>query len=247
MEGLSYNKKPKPELLDNCEEIKQNEEVKIQQLQEQEKSQEKTPHIKEGVDFVFEQNPELADIGTPEQYSAYLNTIFPDSQVKDIVYHGTKSQKFNYFNTEYSGTGSGNKINTDGSVYFIKYHQATKTFGHNIISALINTKNPNIIPLKEFNKNWVNKLIFNEQKNNSDCVIGEQEKTPQEYYNEALEEYNLDPGHMFARKPKDSEEFMEEQLVTTYVVFNPNQIHILGSQPDIENFKSYVASLENNL
>ena len=33
------------------------------------------PRIKEGVDFVFEQNPELLSIGTPEQYSKYLDTI----------------------------------------------------------------------------------------------------------------------------------------------------------------------------
>lgn len=44
---------------------------------------------KKGVNSVFEQNPELAQIGTPEQYSQYLDTIFPDSKVKDIVYHGT--------------------------------------------------------------------------------------------------------------------------------------------------------------
>lgn len=44
--------------------------------------------IKEGVDFVFEQNPELAQIGTKEQYSEYLGNIFPESKIKNIVYHG---------------------------------------------------------------------------------------------------------------------------------------------------------------
>lgn len=34
--------------------------------------------IKEGVDFVFEQNPELSKIGSRQQYSEYLDTIFPD-------------------------------------------------------------------------------------------------------------------------------------------------------------------------
>ena len=47
------------------------------------------PQVKEGVDFVFEKSPELSKVGTQEQYSNYLNTIFPNSQVKDIVYHGT--------------------------------------------------------------------------------------------------------------------------------------------------------------
>lgn len=49
----------------------------------------KKPKIKEGVNFAFEQNPELLQIGTKEQYSEYLDTIFPDSKIKDIVYHGT--------------------------------------------------------------------------------------------------------------------------------------------------------------
>ena len=46
--------------------------------------------ILKGVDFVFEQNPNLSSIGTPEQYSEYLETIFPDSKVKDIVWHGSR-------------------------------------------------------------------------------------------------------------------------------------------------------------
>lgn len=52
--------------------------------------------IKQGVDFVFKQNPELYKIGTKEQYSEYLDTIFSDSKVKDIVYHVSpnKIEKF---------------------------------------------------------------------------------------------------------------------------------------------------------
>jgi len=58
-----------------------------------------TQPIKPGVEFVFEQTPELSSIGTQEQYSQYLDTVFPDSKVKDIVYHGTvgtwfKKEKF---------------------------------------------------------------------------------------------------------------------------------------------------------
>jgi hypothetical protein len=45
-------------------------------------------NIKPGVEELFESNPELASVGTLEQYSQYLDTIFPDSKVKDIVYRG---------------------------------------------------------------------------------------------------------------------------------------------------------------
>jgi len=51
---------------------------------------------------VFNSNPELAKIGTQQQYSQYLDTIFPNSKVKDIVYHGSAS-KFDAFEKEKLG------------------------------------------------------------------------------------------------------------------------------------------------
>jgi hypothetical protein len=69
--------------------------------------------VKEGVSELFESNPELAAIGTPEQYSQYLNTVFPDSKVKDIVYHGTHT-KFNKFDKSLSGSKTKASINGKG-------------------------------------------------------------------------------------------------------------------------------------
>lgn len=62
--------------------------------------------IKKGVDFVFEQNPQLAEIGTKEQYSEYLDIIFPESKTKDILYHGTKNE-FDEFSKEFLGANTG--------------------------------------------------------------------------------------------------------------------------------------------
>ena len=36
---------------------------------------------------VFKLNPELEQIGTVEQYTEYLKSIFPKSEVQDIVWH----------------------------------------------------------------------------------------------------------------------------------------------------------------
>ena len=63
------------------------------------------PNIKQGVSELFDSNPELASIGTPEQYSQYLDTIFPDSQVKDIVYKGGNGG---------NATGDGSSTSTSG-------------------------------------------------------------------------------------------------------------------------------------
>lgn len=58
----------------------------------------KKPEVKEGVDFVFEKNSELFNIGSKEEYSEYLKTIFPDSKVQDIVYHGSSEINLEKFN-----------------------------------------------------------------------------------------------------------------------------------------------------
>ena len=56
-------------------------------------AQGRASYIKPGVQELFDTNPELASVGTPEQYSAYLDSIFPESKVKDVVYHGTDKSK----------------------------------------------------------------------------------------------------------------------------------------------------------
>lgn len=91
--------------------------------------------VKPGVAEIFDSTPELASIGTPEQYSEYLDTIFPDSKVKDIVYHGAMEQllpkdgKFKGYVT-----------------YFTDFKNYAETFGfpinRKVISAVINVKSP---------------------------------------------------------------------------------------------------------
>lgn len=48
--------------------------------------------VKEGVEELFNSNPELSSIGTAQQYSQYLDNIFPNSKVKDIVYRGSEKE-----------------------------------------------------------------------------------------------------------------------------------------------------------
>jgi hypothetical protein len=70
-------------------------------------------NVKEGVSELFDSTPELASIGTPQQYSAYLDTIFPESKVQDIVYHGTHT-RFNKFDKSLSGSKTKASINGKG-------------------------------------------------------------------------------------------------------------------------------------
>lgn len=95
----------------------------------------------EGIDFVFSQSPELASIGSKAQYLQYLSTIFPGSQVKDIVYHGThvKFDKFERGKRNFDGR----KTNTEGFHLIAavdKEYYRKKYKG--LIAAIVNFKNP---------------------------------------------------------------------------------------------------------
>jgi hypothetical protein len=183
--------------------------------------------IKEGVNFVFEQNLELAKIGTEQVYSKYLDSIFPESKIKDILWHGgeegidifttdreTKKYFFGLIQRKEVGAYFSNTIETA-----INYKELKSMFKgeekSKVYSVVIDAKNPYIItsrlddrsnPLKirsEFITEKEREILF---KNGYDSVVREYE----------------------------------------YVVFNPNQINIIGSQSDIEKFKEFVSNMNQS-
>ena len=105
---------------------------------------------------------------TPQQkqqaqqlYSQYLDTIFPDSKVKDIVYHGT-GEKFDIFDFKLVGKTTKGFANAafftnDKNWAFSRFaladtHQVWGKEGV-VLSALINIKNPKIFDtVFDFNK-----------------------------------------------------------------------------------------------
>jgi hypothetical protein len=131
--------------------------------------------VKEGVEELFNTNPELSTIGTQEQYSQYLDTIFPDSKVKDIVYHGS-DKKFDVFNKSLSGlkTGWGSKFK---GIHFFNNKGAAQTYkkGGNTINEKIREdimtfalffsdfKHKKLLSKKEFNDLYVNKDNANKE------------------------------------------------------------------------------------
>lgn len=92
--------KPSNEVVSKTEATTPTEEVKAVKETE-------TAPIKE----IYDTNKEVNKVGNEKEYSEYTNSIFPDSKVKDVVYHGT-NEKFETFEK-----GKGNpttKTNTVG-------------------------------------------------------------------------------------------------------------------------------------
>jgi hypothetical protein len=165
------------------------------------------------IDMLFKEVPELFSIGTTEQYSMYLDSIFPNSEVKDIVYHGTanpvKIEEFKisrdrlYFTDmpTASGYAAWDQFNREQSAGEEGYTGETLV---QVIPAIINLENPVYLDNVNFRETETNK--------EGDGIIGTN---------------IVDPLH---------------GNETQYVIRNTNQVHILGNQQDLNNFEKYVAN-----
>jgi hypothetical protein len=161
---------------------------------------------------------------TPQQkqqalqlYSQYLDSVFPDSQVKDIVYHGSKTKKPTDIFVE-TFIGSNNKLLGAGKgFYFTKDANYSKVYGETT-SSIIDIKNPTDFNSSEYDTVQELEAAVKGLSNKGDGVIDSRENF---YY------------------PK-GEEKVKLSTSPDYIVFKPNQIHILGNKQDIEGFKKFV-------
>lgn len=176
-----------------------------------------------GVDFIYQKNPELTNIGTPEEYSQYLTTIFPNSKVKDIVYHGTNSADIEGGKLRPSREG----VYGEG-IYVQTKQEFTGTFGSNTLSIIIDTKKP--FPFHDNGK--PNELFMK--------ILGKWRETKKFYHAEAAKEEFRDN---IIKMGYDSIMTEEGGGNTYYILFKPEQVHILGSSQDIEGFKHFVNKL----
>ena len=194
-----------------------------------------------GKDKVINTEKYLSDLFiTPQQkqqalqlYSQYLNTIFPDSQVKDIVYNASN------YNSEIPN----NTIFKQG-LFLTTQLQYARNFA------------------KEKQKKFLNALIINSQNlkyadKYTIQQIGRNESLANDLDIDDLDyiDYLIEGG----LSKENAIEFVKKQTFDTlyyietefgikdkygfvgneYVVFKPEQIHILGNKQDIEEFKEF--------
>ena len=189
------------------------------------------PKIKEGVDFVFEQHPELAEIGTKEQYSEYLDTVFPESSVRNIMYHETSAKTV--FN------GKDWKMSSLEGAYFMFYNQhkvgnaptrfITKyIIPQKLLTAIVDVRNPFLITKKINSKHEIQSVRNLKKKvdiSEHDALLG--------FANVLYDKEQLDN---FPELPESVSEKNNIELA----VIKPEQIHILGSEDDVRKFTEFV-------
>ncbi len=200
----------------------------ISQKIEQKQEGKKELAFKEGLDFLFEQNPELANIGTKEQYAKYLETIFPESKIRDIVYHGTQNN-FDQFDESKISENSGNFGFYGKGFYFTPDQRSI--YGDVIVKALINIRNPYHFDMKGDLSDYNNLEKYFAKK--IDETFCQNKKGYEDYYNELYSNYDGVIVHRNMGENNDS--------ISEIAIFNIGNIYILGSKEDLENFKKFVS------
>jgi hypothetical protein len=174
--------------------------------------------VKEGVEELFDSNPELANIGTQQQYSQYLDTIFPDSKVKDIVYHGSG---VNIISKEGWKTGKETGTGHRGILgyYFTKYTLDAKIYAQRAGS-------PKATPESLLQQGYIVPTIVNAQN----------KTTETEVYDRFAEIRRWDENYAGFDTVTYGQGLDENKEV---VVKSKEQIHILGGKQDIEGFRKW--------
>jgi hypothetical protein len=202
-----------------------------------------TVSIEKSVDFVFEQHPELASIGTKEQYASYLETIFPESRFKEVVYHNSDAEfKDEGFKPKAANFDTLNSI--EGVYNFSSNKDFAQRYGKNTYAVVLDIRHP----LEETSSGEyaddmdrsLSKALFKIGKQTAENPFSPQ-------YDESLKETdavinNISGEGYVAQHPKTGNEIgLPPQIIVS--VFHENQIHILGSKSDIEEFSEFVKGI----
>jgi len=190
--------------------------------------------LKKGLPGVF--NEELQQIGTEDQYSEYLDTVFPNSKVKEIVYRGvakTRQQKA--------------AANLGKGVYFAMEKEKAERYG-DVTASIVNVQDPLIVNItKNDNRGFdpgnvsVKKATTNaENPSGKDAMVNYEYLAKNDY-----QEYNQYTGYYVGPLNVDGSpaqnEFKQTPYATELAVQSDAQVLELGSKKDIEGFKKFVS------
>ena len=181
---------------------------------------------------LFNTTSELSKLGTIEEYTQYLDNIFPDSKIKDLMYHQTSAKKFDAFKESPMGANyfSFFDVPTGGvlSPLFTK-------LGSNKVLTKVNVNKPFIINKNNYSAvkkatglatQDVNKLKKSFDLSKNDAVLG----FPNPRFDKG--ELNNFPQINFIDGRRGD--------LIELAVMDPKNTHILGSKPDIELFKKFM-------
>jgi hypothetical protein len=157
---------------------------------------------------------------TPQQkqqalqlYSQYLDTIFPNSKVKDIVYHGTED-KFDKFDIKFFGK---NDYGDLGKGFYFAFNKASIFNEPIVISAIVNDVEAKTSPGYEIMipKSEQIHILGSKQDIEGFKEFVKSEEAQEEYFDskqreEQLSDYYMGDTALMAQESKDLDRFRDE-------------------------------------
>lgn len=172
---------------------------------------------------VLKDNPEFGQIGTPFDYSNYIDDIFRDSQLKGIYYHGGPKgiEKFRApKDPEFALNKAINSGTKDQGIYFtgdkkVANYYKSSNKNAKVYKVKLNSQNP------YYTNDWFALRI-----------------------RAALDKDYIYPGSITDRVRygilKDHDAVVWHGRLGENIVFDPDQIHIMGSKKDAQLFNDYI-------
>lgn len=164
---------------------------------------------------------DLSKYGNEEDYSKYLDTIFPNSKIKEIVYHGGTLNPDDRGKDSFTGELGGKY-----GIYFTGSKMRAKSYlragGNdyksrgNIYFALLNIERP------------LDSKIWSKWKFGADTITDEGLKQMRDANSDGIIVTDL------------LSKYTKIRYTTQYVVLDMNQVHIIGSDKDVDGFKKYM-------
>jgi len=161
----------------------------------------------------YNRNPATKDLGTLWDYQSYLNDTFPNSKIKDVLWHGSKVRNLQSFSTD--AIGSNAPIKGSTGIYLAPERYTAASYGRNgdVYPVLLNTENP-----------FVTDQMFAIKHNGVNVA-------------------NISP------KTRNTILRNNDAVVATkrgeIAFFEPDNALILGSNKDLNRFKTYVLKSKN--
>lgn len=191
----------------------------MEELNPKNKRERKLTGQQESIQEIFKLYPELEKIGSQEKYENYLETVFPETKLRSIVWHGTDKS----FEDEGFKKGMKGYNLSEGRAFF---------FSPSYWRAEGYSKSKTDIGLELTGTEKVIGVILDIRSPKETFIDAGEVATDEEIVMHKSNGYDA----LFLEDERDDSSWVQE-----YVVFEPEQIHILGSQSDIEKFKEFVA------
>lgn len=182
--------------------------------------------------YVFEQNPEIEKIGSRKEYVEYTKSIFPGSKSKQVLFHGGRKNIDKFMTPKDQNFKKRDKASftRDYGIYFTANKRVAKQYARwyekkdrQVYCVLVNAKNPMFTDVR---------FALQVRKAINEDVFNPEEITDKDY------KKLIDVGY-------DSIIWGGER--GEVVVFEPEQVYILGTQEDLDKFRRWKQSKDKSL